>query len=86
MPAINAYFPDAVIVGNVLAGGQASRYPAGNFFPSVAQWMADFVSAAQGNYRLSPRSPYRRAARDGADLGANIDAINRALSGLEQDQ
>ena len=86
MPAINAYFPDAVIVGNVLAGGQPSRYPAGNFFPSVAQWMADFVNAAQGNYRLSPRSPYRRAARDGTDLGANIDAINRALSGLEQDQ
>jgi hypothetical protein len=86
MPAINAYFPDGTIVGNVLAGGQASRYPAGNFFPSLTQWMGEFVDAAQGNYRLSPRSPYRRAARDGTDLGANIDALNRALSGLEQDQ
>ena len=84
MAAINAYFPDGMIVGNVLAGGQASRYPGGNFFPSVAQWMADFLDAAQGNYRLAPRSPYRRAARDGTDLGANLDAIIRAQSAEDQ--
>ena len=86
LAAINAYFPDGVIVGNVLAGGQASRYPAGNFFPSVAQWMADFMDPAEGNYRLSPRSPYRKAARDGGDLGVNMDVLNRALSAPEQDQ
>ncbi len=86
MAAINAYFPDGVIVGNVLAGGQASRYPAWNFFPSLAQWMADFMDPAEGNYRLSPRSPYRKAARDGGDLGVNMDVLNRALSAPEQDQ
>ena len=82
--AISAYFPDGVIASNVLAGGPASRYPAGNFFPSVAQMMADFTDAARGNYRLSSRSPYRRAARDGLDLGVNIEQLNRALAGLER--
>ncbi len=82
--AIVAYFPDAVIASNVLAGGQASRYPAGNFFPSVTQLMADFTDAAQGNYRLNSRSAYRRAARDGTDLGVNFDQLNRALAGLER--
>jgi len=82
--AIVAYFPDAVIAANVLAGGQQSRYPAGNFFPSVTQLMADFTDAAQGNYRLNSRSAYRRAARDGTDLGVNYDQLNRALTGLER--
>jgi hypothetical protein len=76
--AIEAYFPDSVIRANVLAGGQASRYPAGNFFPSLQQFTADFVDAASGDYRLSSRSAYRRAGTDGADLGVNLDLLNRA--------
>ncbi len=40
---INAYLPGSVIAGNVLAGGSASRYPVGNFFPTVAVWDASFV-------------------------------------------
>jgi hypothetical protein len=84
MAAINAYFPDGVIVSNVLAGGQASRYPAGNFFPSLTQWMSEFLDAGQGDYRLSPRSPYRRAARDGTDLGVSHDRLTRAQAGLDQ--
>jgi hypothetical protein len=82
--AISSYFPDAVIGSNVLAGGPASRYPSGNFFPSVAQLMADFTDSSQGNYRLNSRSAYRRAARDGTDLGVNFDQLNRALAGLER--
>ena len=73
-----------MIASNVLAGGAASRYPGGNFFPSVTQMMADFTNAAQGNYRLTSRSAYRRAARDGTDLGVNFDLLNRALAGLER--
>jgi hypothetical protein len=46
--------------------------------------MADFTDAPEGNYRLSPRSAYRRAARDGTDLGVNVDQLIRALTGLER--
>jgi hypothetical protein len=82
--AIEVYFPDGVIRSNVMAGGQASRYPAGNFFPSVQQFLADFVDAAKGDYRLSPRSAYRRAATDGADLGVILDLLTRASEGQDQ--
>jgi hypothetical protein len=85
LTAINAYLPGAVFSRNVLAGGAASRYPAGNFFPAVAAWQAGFVDFAAGDYRLSPSSPYKNAATDGADLGADIARVNasagNALSG-----
>jgi hypothetical protein len=76
--AIETYFPDGVIRSNVLAGGQASRYPAGNFFPSVQQFNADFIDLQNGDFRLTPRSAYRRAGTDGADLGVNHELLNRA--------
>jgi hypothetical protein len=82
--AIDVYFPDGTIRSNVIAGGQASRYPAGNFFPSVQQFLADFVNPADGDYRLNPRSAYRRAGTDGADLGVLIDLLNRQLAGQDQ--
>jgi hypothetical protein len=70
LPSIQAYFPDGVITSNVLSGGPASKYPAGNFFsPDVAtQW----VDASAGNYSLIPFSPFRLAGTDGRDLGANL--------------
>jgi hypothetical protein len=84
MRAIQTYFPDGMIRSNVLAGGQASRYPPGNFFPSVTQFLADFVDAANGDYRLALRSAYRRASSDGTDLGVNFDQLNRALTGVDR--
>ncbi|HET7216880.1 MAG TPA: hypothetical protein VFJ02_02495 [Vicinamibacterales bacterium] len=82
--AIDVYFPDGTIRANVIAGGQASRYPSGNFFPSVQQFLADFVNAANGDYRLNARSAYRRAGTDGADLGVLMDLLNRQLAGQDQ--
>ena len=78
LATINAYLPGAIVNGNVLAGGTASRYPTGNFFPTVAAWRAEFVDYAQGDYHLVPQSPY-------TGRGADIDAITaqtvKALSG-----
>ena len=82
--AIAAYFPDGVFRSNVIAGGQSSRYPAGNFFPSVSQFLADFVDAANADYRLTQRSSYRRAGTDGTDLGVNLELLNRAMAGQDQ--
>jgi hypothetical protein len=81
-PTINAYFSGTGVTRNVLAGGDPSRYPAGNFFPTVAAFNAEFVS---GTYRLRTASPYRNAGTDGKDLGANMTQVelltNQALSG-----
>jgi hypothetical protein len=81
-PTINAYFSGTGVTRNVLAGGDSSRYPAGNFFPTVAAFNAEFVS---GTYRLRATSPYRNAGTDGRDIGADMSQVdlltNQALSG-----
>jgi hypothetical protein len=69
---ISAFFPGAVFLCNVLAGGRASEYPGGNLFPSVEQFRAQFVDFAGGDYRLKPDSIFRGAACDGTDLGADV--------------
>jgi hypothetical protein len=74
-PTITAYMPGGVVTRNVLAGGAASSYPTGNFFPTTTVWESGFVNYAAGDYRLAASSPYRNAGTDGTDLGANIGAI-----------
>ncbi|MCU1383590.1 MAG: hypothetical protein JWL71_2287 [Acidobacteria bacterium] len=80
LTAINAYLPGVVFSRNLLAGGSASRYPAGSFFPAMTAWLAGFVDYAAGDYRLSAASPYRNAATDGTDLGADIGRLNAAVA------
>ena len=72
---IAKYFPDGVITANVLAGGSATKYPAGNLFPTVAYLTSQYVDPASGNYALVPGSSYATAALDGGPLGANIAEI-----------
>ena len=79
--SINAYFPGAVFLRNVLAGGRSSRYPADNLFPDMDSFAQQFVSYAGRDYRLTPNSEFRRAATDGADLGVNFLALARAIGG-----
>jgi hypothetical protein len=45
---IAIYFPAAVMEGNVLAGGQRSDYPAGNFFPGVQEFDARMDTGLSG--------------------------------------
>lgn len=71
--SIAAFLPGAIISRNVLAGGNAAAYPAGNSFPSTAQFEAQFVAYAAGNYQLTAASPWRNAGTDGRDLGALAD-------------
>jgi hypothetical protein len=78
--SINTYLPGSVVVANVLAGGSASKYPTGNYFPTVAVWQANFLNYSAGDYRLVAMSPYKNAGTDGLDLGANIDLINSSAA------
>jgi hypothetical protein len=79
--AIGRYFPGAAIDRNVLAGGNAASYPAGNFFPSVTEYEASFADIAAENFVLLPGSAYRTAATDGGALGADPVAINTTMRG-----
>jgi hypothetical protein len=77
---LNLYFPGAVFLANILAGGNFLLYPAGNFFPTSLNDI-DFVDLAGGDYRLAVTSPYKNLGTDGTDLGANIDALLAATAG-----
>src|SRR5262245_7909197 len=61
---LNAFFPDGVFQSNVIAGGDASRYPKGNTFINAQDFDRTFVNAAAGDYRLLPTSRLRGAGSD----------------------
>jgi hypothetical protein len=67
---ISAFFPAAQVTHNVIAGADSQQYPSGNFFPSDAQFRAQFASFDTGNFQLASQSSWRRAGTDGLDLGA----------------
>jgi hypothetical protein len=84
--SIAAYLPNGIVTNNVLAGGMASRYPAGNFFPTVADWQSGFANFTGGDYALLASSPYAHAATDGTAIGADVAKVRSetatALSGV----
>jgi hypothetical protein len=75
---LHAYFPDAVFQSNVIAGGDARRYPKGNTFIRDEEFEARFVNAPGGDYRLRSDGP-RAIASDGRDVGADVAAIAQEL-------
>jgi hypothetical protein len=79
---LGAYFPGAVFERNVLAGGRASQYPAGNYFPSVEEFEAAFVNAAEANFALVTGSPFRTGATNGGALGADLVRMTSAAHGI----
>jgi hypothetical protein len=76
---LNAFFPDAVFQSNVIAGGDAGRYPKGNTFINEQDFDRSFVNASAGDYRLAPSSRLRGAASDGRDVGADTAMIAQSL-------
>ena len=81
-----ACFPGYVFSNNVLIGSPAkysSEWPAGNSFPSSVSsaGFVDYNNAVRGNYALSTDSPYK--AKGGTDPGADINAINSAIAGVQ---
>jgi len=75
LPALDYYFPGFVFRRNVLIGTPFPRlYPPDNFFPASVTAVG-FVDYAGGDDRLSDSSPYRKAASDGTDPGADFSRL-----------
>jgi hypothetical protein len=70
-------FPGSLFAGNVLIHGKCSVYPAANYCPPTTEDVG-FVDYPGGNFRLMQGSPFHGAATDGADIGADIDAVEAA--------
>jgi len=62
-----------------------SRYPSGNFFPATTGAVAfvNYNNGKGGDYHLGSTSPYKNAGTDGKDLGADLEAIQAAIAGVE---
>ena len=61
----------------------ASKWPSGNYFPTsiLAVGFINANNGVGGNYQLLSTSPYKNAATDGKDLGADLNAIKAATAG-----
>jgi hypothetical protein len=78
---LSAYFARVLFDRNVLAGGDPSAYPAGNYFPSVAEFDASFTNEAAADFRLVSTSPFAHAAADGTALGADLTRLYGIIGG-----
>lgn len=79
---IATFFPNATFLRGVFAGAPAWIYPTGNFYPASLGEVG-FVDQTNGNYRLATTSQFKNAGLDGKDVGADIDAVLAATSGVK---
>jgi hypothetical protein len=76
-----AYFLNLIFDRNVLAGGSAGVYPAGNYFPTEAEFLSAFANAAAEDYSLVATTPFRTSATDGGPVGADVATVRALLNG-----
>ena len=67
---------------NALAGGAASKYPADNLFPTVAEFEASFVDMAGEDFTLVTTSQLRTASTSGVALGADVARVTATVNGV----
>ncbi|MBA3440820.1 MAG: right-handed parallel beta-helix repeat-containing protein [Pyrinomonadaceae bacterium] len=79
-PALKTYFPGSIFTGNLMTkepgaqGNVETLYPAGNFFPETLDKVG-FVNLRAGDYKLQAASRYKRATKNGRDVGCDFDAL-----------
>ncbi|HWF86750.1 MAG TPA: carbohydrate-binding protein [Vicinamibacterales bacterium] len=78
---LNAYTPGYYMQANSIGGADPKLYPGGNDYPTLTQWLADFVSVSAANYQLVSSSLSNNAATDGKDIGVDFSLLNSAMSG-----
>jgi hypothetical protein len=76
MPALETFFPDSVVTGNILVGGDKQRYPDGNLFPESID-AVPFVDPRAGDYRLATDGHVGRINR--TDVGVDLDSLCLSL-------
>jgi hypothetical protein len=75
---INGFFPGAIFTANYLAGGSASRYPAGNLF--AGDFYDQYANLAVADYTVRESSLLKRAAPDGGDIGVDYAALESRVA------
>jgi Putative Ig domain len=73
------------VLSSVTKAFPPEKWPSGNSFPATADdiKLVNYNNGSGGDYHLQASSPYKGKASDGKDPGADIDAVNAALEGVE---
>ena len=74
---LEMFFPGYDFRKNVIIGVPGNlqvKYPSNNFYPA-SNTDVGFVDAANGNYRLSASSPYKKAGTNSKDPGVDFDQL-----------
>lgn len=82
--ALEAYYPGAIVTGNVLAGGEERQYPEGNVFPESMD-AVPFVDRKAGDYRVAGAG-VKGPRHNFAEVGVDMTAVCSALSPEERNQ
>jgi hypothetical protein len=88
LTTLNACFASYAFRSNAIIASPdkfSGSWPSGNMFPATAAGI-QFVNYQNGNggdYHLVASSPFKNAATDGKDLGADIDAVAAAVADVE---
>ena len=84
---VNACFTSYKFLDNaIVASGNfpAAKWPTSNYFPTSvgAIQFVNFNGGNGGDYHLASSSPYKNAASDGKDVGADVTAIQSYIAGV----
>ena len=74
---ITTFFPAARVANNVIADGDAGRYPRGNNFPATQEFRRQFSAYDAGDFRLTPSSAWNNGGTQGSALGADAAVVSR---------
>ncbi|HXW08851.1 MAG TPA: carbohydrate-binding protein [Vicinamibacterales bacterium] len=80
--ALASYFPGSIFRRNGIGGGNPAQYPADNYVLDLATFKAQFVNAAERDYRLVDGSDFKNAGTDGRDIGVDFGALSAVVNGV----
>ncbi len=85
LPIFEACFTSYTFAANAIIAAPSTKWPSKNFFPASAAAVrfVNYNGGNGGDYHLQPSSPYKAMGTDGKDLGADVDALNAAITGVE---
>ena len=85
LPTFEACFRGYTFTANAIIASPSANWPPKNFFPgsAAAVRFVNYNGGNGGDYHLQSSSPYKGKGTDGKDLGADVDALNSAIAGVE---
>ncbi len=78
----SAYAFDSNVIVGLPSGTKPSNWPGANYFAANSEDVG-FSDYQSGDYELLTSSSYKNKGTDGKDIGADVDAIQTAIAGVD---